>query len=70
MSYTHKPNQGSLFKNDRKEKDTHPDFTGTIMVGEKEMRLSAWKKQGKNGEFYSLSLTEPKPKSNDNSIPF
>ena len=62
MSYQHKPNQGSLFKNDRKEKETQPDFTGTIMVGDKEMRISAWKKQGKGGEFFSIALSELKPK--------
>ena len=67
MSYTHKQNQGSLFKNDRKEKETQPDLTGTIMVGDREMRISAWKKQGKGGEFLSIALSEMKPKPQNES---
>lgn len=70
MSYTHKANQGSLFKNDRKEKETHPDMTGTIMVGDKEMRISAWKKQGKSGEFLSIALSEVKPKPTQTDTPW
>jgi hypothetical protein len=31
MAYEHKENKGSIFKNDRKEKDTHPDYTGQLM---------------------------------------
>jgi len=47
---------GSLFKNDRKNKDTHPDYTGTVMVGGQEYWLSAWLKDGKRGKYMSLGL--------------
>lgn len=47
---------GSLFKNDRKSKDTHPDLTGSAMINGVEYYLSAWRKAGAKGDFYSLSV--------------
>jgi hypothetical protein len=51
--------RGVLFKNDRKETDNHPDYTGQINVGGCEFWLSAWIKDGRKGKFMSLSV---KPK--------
>ena len=50
-------NRGVLFKNDRKEKDTHPNMKGSINVEGVEYWVSAWTKEGQNGKFISLSLT-------------
>lgn len=58
MSYDN-TNKGVLFKNDRKEQESHPDYKGTINFNGQEFWLSAWIKQGKNGKFMSLSI---KPK--------
>lgn len=51
-------NKGSLFKNDRKELDTHPDYNGSINVGGEEYWLNAWVKESKKDgkKFFSLSV--------------
>jgi len=60
MAYEQRDNSGSLFKNDRKEKENHPDYKGTCMVGGVEMWMSAWLKTGANGtKFMSFSF-QPK----------
>ena len=67
-----KEGSGSLFKNSRKTSDSHPDFTGSIMLDGKEHWFSAWVKESpKAGKFFSVSVgkvKEPigfKPKGQD-----
>ena len=60
MAYTPKEGSGSLFKNDRKTTDNHPDWTGTIMVNGTEHWLSGWVKEGKKGKFFSISIGKEK----------
>lgn len=38
-------NRGQIWGNDKKEKDTHPDFKGSINVEGVEYWLSAWKRK-------------------------
>ena len=69
MAYEHKENKGSLFKNDRKEKDTHPDYTGQINVAGTLYNISAWSNKSKSGKsYYGLQVSIPKVKSDD--LPF
>ena len=53
-------NRFALFKNN-KQKESQPDYTGTITLeGGKEMRLSAWLRESKNGVTYmSGQMSEP-----------
>ena len=64
MAYVPKEGSGSLFKNDRKVSDTHPDFTGSIMLNGKEHYLSAWVKESKKGKFFSVSVGKVKEQKN------
>ena len=61
---------GALFKNDRKQRDTHPDYTGNIEITPeflaeiqknvgKKFQLSGWIKQGQRGSYISLSMQPP-----------
>lgn len=61
MAYEHKPGSGSMFKNDKKTSDSHPDYKGDGMAPDGTMVwLDAWikKPEGKK-PFLSVSI---KPK--------
>ena len=60
MAYIPKEGSGSLFKNDRKNSENHPDYTGSIMVNNREHYLSAWVKEGTKGKFFSVSIGKEK----------
>ena len=48
-----------IFKNNKKEKDTQPEYKGTVNVEGKEYEISLWVKEGKNGKFFSGTIKEP-----------
>jgi uncharacterized protein (DUF736 family) len=51
-------NRGVLFRNDKKDTEKHPDFTGSMDVGGVDHYLSAWVKESKQGKkFFSISIT-------------
>lgn len=68
MSNYDNTNQGVLFRNDDKQKDTHPDYRGSVNVNGTEFWLSAWIKtsQRDGSKFMSLSVRK-KDGQDDNS---
>ena len=49
-------NSGVLFKNDKEENPSWPDYKGWGMVDGLNVWISAWVKEGKKGKFMSLSF--------------
>jgi hypothetical protein len=64
MSFN-KDNSGSISRNDRKEKETHPDLKGKCTIGGKKYWISGWKKTNDSGPWVSLAFEEVKEKTAD-----
>jgi len=57
MSFEQRDNSGVLFKNERREKESQPNATGTALIGGVLYKISAWTKTSSKGEkFQSLSF--------------
>ena len=57
-------NSGAFFVNDRKQKETHPDYTGKINVEGNDYYLKGWKKKAKSGtNFMSLAVNPVEQKA-------
>ncbi len=56
---------GALFKNDRKEKPSHPDYRGDITVHGRKFWLNGWIKEGQKGKFLSLSVRPTEERCDD-----
>jgi hypothetical protein len=50
--YVPKDMTGSLWKNDRKEKDTHADYQGSVVIDGKQYWLNAWVNESSGGKKY------------------
>jgi len=60
MSYETRDNTGKLFKNEKKEKDTHPDYTGTALINGVEHFMDAWIKTTQHGGKWMSFSFKPK----------
>lgn len=66
MAYEQRPNTGSLFRNDKKETDSHPDYKGSALIeGLGECWLDAWINTAKDGSKYMSVKFKPKEARND-----
>jgi hypothetical protein len=53
-------NRGALFRNERKEAETHADYNGTINVNGQEFWINSWLKESKGGKKYMSLSVKPK----------
>lgn len=63
MAYQQKDGQGSIFKNDNKESEKHPDYSGTCLLGGQEFWINGWIKKPEGKKPYmslSIKLKEPR----------
>lgn len=58
------PNSGILSRNQKRESDKHPEFTGSAEVNGVEYWLSAWVNEGDKGKYFKISF---KPKDQKQS---
>ena len=60
-NYETKPGNGAIFKNNKKEKESHPDYNGKILdPNGKEWELSLWvKKSAAGNSYFSVAVKEP-----------
>jgi uncharacterized protein (DUF736 family) len=65
MAYEQRDLTGSLFKNDRKETDSHPDYKGSALLNGVDHWVDAWINTSNSGTKY-MSL-KFKPKNADQS---
>jgi hypothetical protein len=77
--FVHNELSGSLFKNERRTKDSQPMYQGSCVIGGEEYWISAWINESKsNGKKYMGLKFEPKeqkfegtpPSNDDDDIPF
>lgn len=52
MAYEQRPNTGSLFKNDRREKETHAHARGSALIDGVEYWVDAWTNTTNSGDKY------------------
>ena len=60
MAYEQKNNSGSLFKNERKEKDTHADYRGECLIEGVAYYMDAWLKTAESGRKWMSFSFKPK----------
>ena len=81
MAYEMKDNSGSLWKNLKKEKESHADYTGNVMINGTEYWLKGWVNETNDGrKYFGLTFTAkdapkeqrtaPAKVHDDDEIPF
>lgn len=78
-----KNNSGAIFRNEKKEKPTSPDYSGSARIGDLEYTMSGWINKSREGKSYLRILFSPKPENkiqgnaptvesfvNDDDLPF
>ena len=58
--YEQRDNSGSLFKNERKEKETHADYRGECLIDGVAYYMDAWLKKADSGRTWMSFSFKPK----------
>jgi hypothetical protein len=69
MAYEQKDNTGSLFKNDRREKDTHANARGSALIDGVEYWVDAWTNEAKDGSKYQSLKFKRKEQARSGDAP-
>lgn len=69
MPYEQRDMSGSLFRNDKRETDNHPNLKGSAMINGEEFWVSAWTKVSKSGEKWVSLSFQPKDKDKASAKP-
>lgn len=56
MAFELRELSGSLFRNDKKTADNHPNATGSCLIDGVTYYISAWTKEGAKGKWQSLQF--------------
>lgn len=60
MSYEQKDGEISIFPNRKKEKETHPDYKGSVTIDGKTYDVALWDKKAKSGlQYFGGKVSEP-----------
>ncbi len=76
MAFQHKPNTGTLFRNDKKEKETDPNAKGSAFIGGVEFWIASWTNDKDGKKYQNLKFSRkdenktPRAEVPDESIPF
>ena len=84
MAFVPKPNTGTLWPNDKKKTDSHPDVRGDLHLDREVLKdfmrkhpeglikiaVAGWKKEINGKKTLSISASEPYEKPQDNDLPY
>ena len=66
--YQQKDNSGALFKNDKKQSDSHPDYKGSAMIDGSDYWVSGWINVSSAGTKYMKFSYSPKEQVHNNGV--
>ena len=61
-----KNNSGAIFRNEKKDKPTAPDYTGSARINDQEYSLSGWINKSRDGKNYLRILFTSRELNNSN----
>ena len=69
MAYEIRELSGSLFKNEKKTEEKHPQMQGSCLIDGVEYYISAWTKEGSRGRWQSLAFKRKDAKPDSKPAP-